>query len=219
MKLKTLAVAALTLSMAGATFAQGAASERGGGGMGSGGGSGPVGGSGGSGMGRGNGPAGNGMAGIPGIVVATDGTAFLVRHLEADPVGQFEIVAIRTSGALGWSYKLATLGPASLVVAGTNVVAVQHGQGLGSQGTPVPAPGSAVSKLTALSQASGGVIWTLDVAGNLMDVTPFSGGLYLTVVKPPAGASGTPTPGTGLGEKSLVAVSSDGKILWSVKIN
>ncbi len=216
MKLKTLAIALVTITLSSTAFAQMGGPPRGSGGNGNGNGTG----SGmGPGMGNGNGPGGNAMAGMPDLVVGTDGTAFLARHLEADPVAQFEVVAIRTSGAIGWSYKLPTLGPASLVAAGTNVVAVQNGNGLGSQGIPPTTPVAQVSKLTAISQISGGSIWTLSVDGKLMDVKAFSNGLYLTVVKPIADATGTHEPGDGLGEKSLVAVSNDGAILWTVKLN
>ncbi|MGK2859254.1 MAG: hypothetical protein ACSLFQ_18795 [Thermoanaerobaculia bacterium] len=221
MKLKVLAIALVTITLGSAAFAQTCEPQGGsngnggkGGSNGSGSGMGPA-----NGGGNGNGQGGNGMAGIPDIVVVADGTAFLVRHLATDPVGQFEVVAIRTSGAIGWTYKLPTLGIASLVLSDTNVVAVQSGLGLGSQGTPPATPDAAVTKLTALSQASGGFIWTLDVAGKLFDVTSFTGGLYLTVVKPVADATGTLVPGDGLGEKLLVAVSNDGVILWTVPLN
>ncbi|MFA6958303.1 MAG: hypothetical protein WC538_20735 [Thermoanaerobaculia bacterium] len=214
MKIKTLAVAVLTLSMAGAAFAQSSAVERGGmgGGSGAGNGAGT-----GTGMGNGNGPGGDGRGASFEIVVATDGTAFLVRHLEADATGQFEVVAIRTSGATGWSYKLVTLGPASLVAAGANVVAIQHGDGLASQGTPPTTPVTHTSKLTALSQASGSAIWTLAIDGNVGDVKPFANGLYLTVTKPEVDSTGAVVQGSGV--KSLVAVSNDGAVLWTVRLN
>ncbi|MCM2315016.1 MAG: hypothetical protein NDJ92_07685 [Thermoanaerobaculia bacterium] len=212
MKLKTLAIALVTISLSTAAFAQMGNPGRGSGGTGNGTGSGMVPG---RGMGNGNGPGG---AGIPDIVVGTDGTAFLVRHLEADPVGQFEVVAIRSTGTIGWSYKLPALGPAELIVAGANVVAV-GGYGQGSQGTPPATPVAPVSKLTAISQASGSAVWTLSIDGKLMDVKAFAAGFYLTVVKPPADATATHIPGDGLGEKSLVAVSNDGAILWTVKLN
>jgi hypothetical protein len=218
MKIKTLAVAVLTLSMAGAAFAQSSAVERGGMGGSMGGGSGAGTGTGtGTGMGNGNGPGGDGRGASSQIVVATDGTAFLVRHLEADATGQFEVVAIRTSGAAGWSHKLATLGPADLVVAGTNVVAIQHGNGLASQGNPPTTPVAPTSKLTALSQASGSALWTLAIDGNVGDVKPFANGLYLTVSKPAVDSTGAVVQGSGV--KSLVAVSNDGAVLWTVQIN
>jgi hypothetical protein len=216
MKIKTVAVAVLTLSMAGAAFAQSSAVERGGMGGGMGSSSRPGTGTG-TGMGNGDGPGGDGRGASSELVVATDGTAFLVRHLEADATGQFEVVAIRTSGAAGWSYKLVTLGPANLVAAGTNVVAIQHGDGQASQGTPPTTPVAPTSKLTALSQASGSALWTLAIDGNVGDVKPFANGLYLTVSKPSVDSTGAVVQGAGV--KSLVAVSNDGAVLWTVKIN
>jgi len=213
MKIKALAVAVLTLSMAGAAFAQSSTVERGGmGGNGSGSGTGN-----GTGMGTGagNGPRGDGMGGFPDVLVAADGNAYLLRHVETDAVGQFAVVSIRPSGAFGWTYKLPTLGMAQLVLAGTNVVAIQVSGGTGASGTT---PSAIVSKLTGISQASGTALWTRDIDGHASSAVAFSGGLYLTVVKPAAGATGTPAPGSGMGEKSLVAVSNDGVILWTLKL-
>lgn len=212
MKIRTVAVAVLALSMAGAAFAQSSTVERGGMG-GNGGGSGT-----GTGMGTGAGsiPRGEGMGGFADVLVAADGNAFLLRHLEADAVGQFEVVSVRPSGAFGWTYKLPTLGQAQLVLAGTNVVAIQVSGGTGASGTT---PTAIVSKLIAISQASGSEVWTRDIDGHVSSATAFSGGLYLTVVKPAVDATGTPAPGSGLGVKSLVAVSNDGAVLWTIQIN
>lgn len=210
MKMKTIAATVLMLSMAGAALAQGAGTGRGGmgGGMGSGG----------TGMGNGSGmgPRGQAMGGIPDFVVGADGNVYLLRHLVTDPVGQFEIVSIRTSGATGWSYKLPSLGMAELVLAGANVVAIQVGGGYGQTGT---APTAITSKLIGISQASGSALWTRDIDGHVSNATAFTGGIYLTVVKPAIDATGTPAPGSGTGVKSLVAVSNDGAILWTVALN
>jgi hypothetical protein len=209
MNLKTLAVGILSLSIAGGALAQGR-----GGGMSGGGGMG-------GGMGTGNQGGGmiNGMGAMQEIVVAEDGSAILVRHLETDAVGQFEVVAIRTSGATGWSYKLPTLGAARVELAGTNVLAVQQGQGLGNQGTPPTTPVAPKTKLTAISQASGAAVWTLDLDGMVGDVEEFSGGIYLTVTKPATDASGAPIPRSGNGTRSLLAISNAGSVLWTVALN
>ncbi|MBI2214901.1 MAG: hypothetical protein HYU52_14740 [Acidobacteria bacterium] len=215
MKLNTLAVAVLTLSMAGAAFAQSATVERGGMGGGNGSGSG-MGMGNGSGAGSGMGPRGEGMGGFPSVVVGTDGSAYLLRHLEADATGQFEVVSIRATGVTGWTYKLPALGMADLVLSGTNVVAIQVAGGYGQNGT---ATAAITSKLIGLSQASGSALWTRDIEGHVSSATAFSGGLYLTVVKPATDATGTPAPGSGTGVRSLVAVSNDGAILWTITLN
>ena len=80
-------------------------------------------------------------------------------------------------------------------------------------------PTAASSTLVALSTASGSVQWTVQLDGFASDIEPFSGGAYVTVVKPApsnniGGMRGRGTYAT----RTLVAVGTDGKVLWTLSL-
>ncbi len=155
----------------------------------------------------GAGMTGGGMfaADMMNLPVASDGTVFVTRTNE--------LIAVRPTGVIGWTYRLSTSGMTFAALAGTNVV-------LGT--TPMPALGSTAaikSQLIGVSIAAGSEQWKLDLDGIAMGVTPFADGVYLTVVDGHGagwmgGTGSVPTAG-----RKLVAVSNAGKVLWTIGLD
>jgi hypothetical protein len=134
------------------------------------------------------------------LLVAADGTAFIVQRITdaTTDVTTTRVVAISPSGATSWTATLpANSGHGDLVLSGTNLIAVS---------TPRAADGTAAtaSTLTAISTASGATAWTLTLPGVAQDVRPFSGGTYVIV--------------TSTTTRSLVAVSNSGAILFTTPL-
>jgi hypothetical protein len=130
------------------------------------------------------------------LLVAADGTAFLIQRVTDATTTR--VVAISPSGATSWTATLpANSGHGDLVLSGTNLIAIS---------TPRPADGTAAtaSTLTAISTASGAIAWTLTLPGVAQDVRPFSGGTYVIV--------------TSTTTRSLVAVSNSGAILFTTPL-
>lgn len=179
----------------------------------------------------GNAPAGAGMGGAW-VVVAPDGTAVTTRLLPATSgaPAREEIVAVNASGSVAWTFGADR--PIHLVALSGGLVLASAGargpmmQGAGDEGA-----------LIALALSDGALAWTLPLEGFATDVEAApAGGVYVVVTKP--AASGTPGPGTGpgtgrpgmgpgtgsgwgtmmTGPRTLVSVSANGAVLWSVKL-
>lgn len=164
-----------------------------------------------------------GMGNHRGLIVGTDGSVYSVRvsNLAATRTPAFEVVAVRPSGAIGWT---ASVGPGMTFIelSGSNLLVTTSPRGFDMGYGQIPATAS--STLVALSTASGSVQWTLQLDGFAFDIEPFAGGTYVTVVKPVQASNnfGGMHGGTGTisyGSRTLVAVGNDGRVLWSIPLN
>ena len=164
-----------------------------------------------------------GMGNHRGLIVGADGTVFTVRisNPTTTQAATFEVVAVRPSGAIGWTASV-NAGMTFIELSGNNLLVTTspHGFDMGYGQTPT----ATSSSLVALSTASGSVQWTLQLDGFAFDIEPFAGGTYVTVAKPAQSSnSGGMHGGTGTttsyGARTLVAVGNDGKVLWSVPLN
>ena len=166
-----------------------------------------------------------GMAGMGdrrGLIVGSDGTVYTVRisNPTTTQAATFEVVAVRPSGAIGWTASV-NAGMTFIELSGNNLLVTTspHGFDMGYGQTPT----TTSSTLVALSTASGSVQWTLPLDGFAFDVEPFAGGTYVTVVKPSQSNNnhGGMHGGTGsvsYGTRTLVAVGNAGTVLWSVPL-
>lgn len=165
-----------------------------------------------------------GMGEHRGLIVGADGTVYTVRVSNPTTTASqatFEVVAVRSSGAIGWTASV-NAGMTFIEISGSHLLVTTspHGFDMGEQ-----SPTSLSSTLVALSTASGLQQWTLQLDGFAFDIEPFAGGTYVTVVKPAqssnsnggmhGGGNGTVSYGT----RTLIAVGTDGKVLWSVPLN
>lgn len=157
----------------------------------------------------------NGMAGHRAFLVGSDGTAYALRVATTGTSGApapIDVVAVRPSGAIGWTAAIAS-GIPSIDLSGSDLLVTTRVMGGAS---------AAASNVTALSTTSGGVRWTLKLDGIALAVEPFSGGTYFTVLKPAqtgnsGGMQGNHGQATG-GMRTLVAVGPDGNILWTLAL-
>lgn len=148
------------------------------------------------------------------LIVGTDGTVYTIRiaNLATAPAPVFEVVAVRSSGAIGWTASV-DAGMTFIALSGTNLLVTT---------SPQQTPAATSSKLVALSTASGSVQWTLPLDGFAFDIEPFAGGTYVVVVKPAQSSSNTGGMRGGTisyAIRTLVAVGNDGKVLWSTPLN
>lgn len=144
----------------------------------------------------GGGPEGPGG----GAIVGSDGTIYITRA-NATSTTAVDLLAVRSTGTVAWTTTLPT-GAGHAELSGTNLIA-----GSRSKATD----GTVTSTLTAISTTSGASAWTSTFTGDARVVGSFSGGTYVMVVTPAATAGGAPT-------RSLQALGSDGKVLWSISI-
>jgi hypothetical protein len=163
-----------------------------------------------------------GMGNHRGLIVGADGTVYTMRisNPTTTQAATFEVVAVRPSGAIGWTASV-NAGMTFIELSGTNLLVTTspHGFDMGYG----QAPTTTSSALVALSTVSGSVQWTLQLDGFAFDIEPFAGGTYVTVVKPAQSTNnGGMHGGTGTvsyGTRTLIAVGNDGKVLWSVPLN
>lgn len=160
-----------------------------------------------------------GMGEHRGLIVDGEGTVFAVRVVDptATNPAQFEVVAVRPSGTIAWVAPLSA-GMTFLRISNGQLLVTSspHGTTNAISRTPAP-PGST---LMALSTASGSALWSLTLDGQPFDLEPFPGGTYVTVVKPSATGTGGMMNGRGsLGTRVLLAVGTDGSVLWSVPLS
>lgn len=159
-----------------------------------------------------HGPMGGGPAGGPGhdffgsggpgggAIVGSDGTIYITRANATSTIA-VDLLAVRSTGTVAWTTTLPT-GAGHVELSGTNLIA-------GSRAKATD--GTLTSTLTAISTTSGAVAWTSSFAGDARVAGSFSGGTYVIVVTPRATSGGAPT-------RSLQAIGSDGKVLWSISI-
>lgn len=181
----------------------------------------------GSGMqGPGNGMNGN-MSGMGRqLLVAPDGTAFLMRVAASSTTtipATFEVVAVRSTGAIAWTATLGG-GMAGLTLSGNLLIASDAPFGAGMSwnngATNIPTK----SQLKGISIVSGALQWTTELDGIVIGLEPFAGGTYVTVIKPSqvsGGGMNGPggTMGTMNGSRTLLAVGPNGDVLWRFSIN
>jgi len=164
-----------------------------------------------------------GMGSHRGLIVGPDGTAYVVRvsNPTSTQAVAFEVVAVRPSGAIGWTASV-DAGMSFIELSGDHLLVTTSPYGLDS--TYGQTPASFSSKVVALSTSSGSIQWTLPIDGIAFDLEAFAGGTYMTVVKvaqSPA-SGGMHRGGTGqvsYGTRTLLAIGPDGKVLWSVSLN
>jgi hypothetical protein len=149
-------------------------------------------------MGRGDGP-GFGA----GLVVASDGTVFIVTEVPGTTpgTGTTTIMAVRPTGTTAWTATLAN-GHGRLELSGSNLLSVAETKAT---------DGTFSSTITAISTTSGATAWSKTIAGHVGGLTPFSGGTYAVVVVPATTSGAAAT-------RSLVAIGNDGSILWTVAL-
>jgi len=164
-----------------------------------------------------------GMDNHRGLVVGTDGTAYAVRvtNPTSTQAAAFEVVAVRTSGAIAWTASI-DAGMSFVELSGDHLLVTTRPHGFASGHGQMPE--SVSSKVVALSTASGSIQWTLSLDGVAFDLEAFAGGTYVTVVKPaqPPVSGGMHRGGTDqvrYGARTLIAIGPDGKVLWSVALN
>jgi outer membrane protein assembly factor BamB len=183
----------------------------------------------------GNGMPGGRMGGGMGVdmagvsmhrtIVAADGTVFFLRRKDANNDGTFEseILAIRPTGTIGWTTAL-DAGMNSIEISGNVLVAANSPYGMDMDWNDTPTA-NARTRIVGLSVTSGSQQWKLEIDGVVFDLEPFSGGIYATVVKPAqtGGNQGMHGPGQGTapgyGWRSLIAISSEGRVLWTLPID
>lgn len=188
MKQKIL-IALLTLTVAGAAFANPGGHP----------GPGPAG------EGRGEGgPHGDGFGpgfgGPPLLVSSTTGSVYIIRE-SATTADTHELVGISSAGATLFTVNLGSDRP-HLLISGANLLSVSSTEA---------SDGTVTSTITARSGSTGATVWTRTLTGRVGPLTPFNGGTYAVVTIPAATSGGTAT-------RSLVAIGNDGSVLWTVTL-
>ncbi|KAA0252727.1 MAG: hypothetical protein EDX89_17295 [Acidobacteria bacterium] len=196
---------------------QGATAQMGGGGTGSGGqgscdgngngnGNG-TGGAGGPGMGGGMGPGGAMNGG--GLVVAPDGTSYLVTRTPATATetGASTLVAVGANGQKAWEWTTEG-GIREPLLVGTLVVAVV-GDADGDQ-TPEAA-------VVALQAASGTEAWRVALDAHVARLEAATDRLVALVVEPATASSDGSAPADP--DRSLVAIDLAGHVLWTFDVD
>jgi uncharacterized protein RhaS with RHS repeats len=145
------------------------------------------------------GPAFGGPEG-GGLIVASDGSVFLVTTTVSSGVASTTIKAVRSSGTVAWTSTIS--GRGHLELSGNNLLSVSETEA---------ADRTVTSTITAISTLTGATAWTRSLGGRIAELTPFSGGTYAVTVVPPATSGGTAT-------RSLVAIGNDGSILWTLAL-
>jgi hypothetical protein len=163
---------------------------------------------------------GLGNAAAENLIVAPDGSAYVIQvapPTESLPA-RLEAVAVR-AGAVVWRADVSS-DLEEIVLSGDRLLIVTKPSQFGwrNQG---PARGST---LIAISTLTGAELWKLALEGIVKEIEPVAGGAYLTLAMPedwvPQGPS--PGPGGGLGlhaPRALVAIGSNGSLLWTVALD
>lgn len=153
-------------------------------------------------MHRPEGPRGGGEMGR--AIVGSDGVVYITSVASSSSGGTATMTAtvkaIRSTGTTAWTATLPG-GAREVTLSGNVLITVTSSQG----------DSAATSTLTAISTNSGGTVWTRTLSGRVTDLAPFSGGTYAFTSTPSATSGSAPT-------RNLVAVSSDGSVLWTVAL-
>jgi PQQ-like domain len=150
--------------------------------------------------GGGHGP--EGFGGDADAIVASNGTIFVTSSTidTGTRTSTTTVKAISSSGSLLWTASLTNAG--RLELSGSNLITTN---------TTSASDGTVSTTLTAISASSGSVAWTRTLTGRVTSIEPFSAGTYAIVVVPAATSGGSAT-------RSLVAISNDGTVLWTVSL-
>ena len=197
-------------------ISHGAVAQMGGGGMGNGGqggcGTGPgggTGGSGGPGMGGGMGPGGQGMNG-GGLVVAPDGTAYVISRTPSTTAGaaaSVELLAVAKNGTRLWEWSAEGGIREPLLVGSLVVTAVGARDG---DETPE-------ATVVALQAATGTEAWRVTLDGHAARLEAAGDRILALVVKPTA--AGTGAGSSSDPDRTLVAIDLTGTVLWSFSLD
>jgi hypothetical protein len=135
-------------------------------------------------------------------IVGSDATIYLTKTVfdNSTRSATTTVTAIRSTGTTAWTATL-TDSRGNLVLSGPNLLSV----------TATRSAGTVTTTLTAISTTTGATAWTRTINGEVQDLLPFNNGTY-AIVRVPATTSG------GTATRSLVAIGSDGYVLWTVTI-
>ncbi|MEO8034913.1 MAG: hypothetical protein ABI837_10830 [Acidobacteriota bacterium] len=170
-------------------------------------------------MGSGAGMMGGGMG--HSLIVGADGVAYALRTAATtNSTSAVEVVAIRPSGTIAWTASLD--GRMTRLEASGNLLLVSSGDGdLGMDGSGEA--GDEKSRLVALSSASGSVQWQVELDGLAASIEPFSGGVYVQVVRHDGASPGNGmhngSNGTIVMKRAVMAIDNAGKVLWTLDLN
>lgn len=163
---------------------------------------------------------GFGNAAAESLIVAPDGSAYIVQvavPTETLPA-RLEVVGVR-AGAVVWRTDVDP-NIAEIVLSGDRLLVVTKPSQFGWRNQET----ARGSTLIALSTLTGAELWKLPLEGIAKEIEPVAGGAYLTLAMPedwvPQGPSPGPGGGSGLhAPRALVAVGSNGTILWTVGLD
>ncbi len=156
------------------------------------------------------------------LVVGSDGVLYTLRTSGASTtqVPAVDVVAIRPAGTQAWSTKVEGR-MTRLELTGTLVLLATGSGDMGMDGSFEGDDDA--SRLVALSVASGSVQWTAALDGHVASLEPFSGGVYVLLMRNDGTSSGNGmhngSNGTTLMKRSLAAIDNAGKVLWTIDLN
>ena len=135
-------------------------------------------------------------------IVSASGTIFVTGTVidTSTRTSTTTIKAISSSGALIWTATVSN--SRRLVLSGSNLISATE---------TTASDGTVSTTLTAISTSSGSVAWTRTLSGRVTSLEPFSAGTYAIVVVPATTSGGSAS-------RSLVAIGSDGSVLWTLSL-
>ena len=157
------------------------------------------------------------------LAVGADGTVYTLRTVAGTSTQNLEaeVVALRPTGTIAWATKVGA-GSSRLELSGDLVLVASGGGEMGMNGSNDTVVDDA-GRLTALSAASGSIQWQLDLDGHVATLEPFSGGVYLLIVRHDGTNTGggmqNGPDGTSSMKRSVAAVDNTGQVLWSIDLN
>lgn len=156
------------------------------------------------------------------LIVGSDGVLYTLRTSAASTsqAPAVEVVAIRPAGTQAWSTEVNGR-MTRLELSGALVLVAT---GSGDMGMDGAFDGDDdASRLVALSVASGSVQWTVDLAGQVASLEPFSGGVYVLLMRHDRTSSGNGmhngSNGRTLMKRAVAAIDNAGKVLWTIDLN
>lgn len=155
------------------------------------------------------------------LIVGSDGVLYTLRISAATTTqAAVDVVAIRPAGTQAWSAKVD--GRMTRLELSGALVLVATGSGdMGMDGS-FDGDDDA-SKLVALSVASGSIQWSVDLDGRVASLEPFSGGVYVLLVRHDGTNTGSGmhngSNGARLVKRSVAAIDNAGKVLWTIGLN
>jgi hypothetical protein len=156
------------------------------------------------------------------LIVGSDGVLYTLRTSAASTsqAPAVDVVAIRPAGTQAWSAKVDGR-MTRLELTGTLVLLATGSGDMGMDGSFEGDDDA--SRLVALSVASGSVQWTAALDGHVASLEPFSGGVYVLLMRHDGTNSGNGmhngSNGTTLMKRSVAAIDNAGKVLWTIDLN